>query len=381
METPYLNRVSSPQDIKTMSTEELKSLAEEMRYGIIHRTNLVGGHFGPDLGIVEATIALHVVFDSPKDKMIFDVSHQCYPHKMLTGRKDGYLDPKNHRITGYTSPQESEHDLFTIGHTSTSVSLACGVAKARDLKGEAYNVIAIIGDGSLSGGEALEGLSAGAVLGGNLIVVVNDNEMSIAENHGGIYKNLRKLRESNGECEHNWFKSWGFEYCYLEEGNDVEKLIEVFRSVKDTDKPTVVHIHTEKGHGFQPAVDNKEGWHWGNPFNPEDGSRPEEPASESYEELFSNWMLEEINEFLEADEIVEQADAMIDLMYFAIGTLVEMGVKPDALWQIVQDANMAKLWSDGKPHHREDGKTIKPPTWEDPHDKLLAEIQRQQEAE
>lgn len=262
METPYLNRISSPQDLKTMSTEELCALAEEMRYGIIHRTNLVGGHFGPDLGIVEATIALHVVFDSPRDKMVFDVSHQCYPHKMLTGRKDGYLDPEHHRISGYTSPHESEHDLFTIGHTSTSVSLACGVAKARDLKGEHYNVIAIIGDGSLSGGEALEGLSAGGVLGGNLIVVVNDNEMSISPTNGGLYKGLAELRRTKGASANNIFTFMGYDYLYVEDGNDIEALMDAFRKVKDSTSPVVVHIHTLKGKGYAPAVENKEPYHW-----------------------------------------------------------------------------------------------------------------------
>lgn len=293
----YIEKIKSPADLKGLDLEALKTVADEIRAAIINRVSVHGGHVGPNLGFVEATVALHYVFNAPVDKLVLDVSHQCYPHKILTGRAAGFYGNLEDMdaVSGFTSPTECpEYDNFEIGHTSTSISLATGLQKARDVKGTKENIIAVIGDGSLSGGEAFEGLDEASELGTGIIIVINDNEMSIAENHGGIYKNLRKLRESNGECEHNWFKSWGFEYCYLEEGNDVEKLIEVFRSVKDTDKPTVVHIHTEKGHGFQPAVDNKEGWHWGNPFNPEDGSRPEEPASESYEELFSNWMLEEM---------------------------------------------------------------------------------------
>ena len=267
-----------------------------------------GGHVGPNLGFVEATVALHYVFDAPKDKFVFDVSHQCYPHKVLTGRASGFLgnvDDMN-AISGYSSPAENPvYDNFEVGHTSTSISLATGLQKARDIKGTDENVIAIIGDGSLSGGEAFEGLDEASELGTGIIIVVNDNEMSIAENHGGIYKNLRALRDSNGTCDHNWFKAWGFEYVYLEEGNDIEKLIEVFKSVKGTDKPTVVHIHTEKGHGFAPAVANKEAWHWGLPFNLEDGSRPrknddgsfpEMIPSESYDTLFSDWMLREMKQ-------------------------------------------------------------------------------------
>lgn len=295
----YIEKIQSPADLKQLDLEALKVVAEETRTAVLNRVSKHGGHVGPNLGFVEATVALHYVFNAPEDKLVFDVSHQCYPHKVLTGRASGFLgdvDDMN-AISGYSSPAESPvYDNFEVGHTSTSVSLATGLQKARDIKGTSENIIAIIGDGSLSGGEAFEGLDEASELGTGIIIVVNDNEMSIAENHGGIYKNLRALRESNGECQHNWFKAWGFEYKYLEEGNDLQKLIEVFQSVKDTDKPTVVHIHTEKGHGFQPAVDNKEAWHWGAPFNVEDGSRNSNGAdsAESYEELFSNWMLREM---------------------------------------------------------------------------------------
>ena len=290
----YIENIKSPSDLKGLDINALKIVADETRAAVLNRVSKHGGHVGPNLGFVEATVALHYVFNAPEDKFVFDVSHQCYPHKVLTGRAAGFLgnvDDMN-AISGYSSPAESPvYDNFEVGHTSTSVSLATGLQKARDVKGTKENIIAIIGDGSLSGGEAFEGLNEASELGTGIIIVVNDNEMSIAENHGGIYKNLRALRESKGECKHNWFKAWGFEYKYLEEGNDVEKLIEIFKSVKDTDKPTVVHIHTEKGHGFQPAVDNKEGWHWGMPFNLADGSRPATPAFESYEQLYSDWML------------------------------------------------------------------------------------------
>ena len=293
----YIEKIKSPADLKSLDLEALNIVADETRQAVLNRVSKHGGHIGPNLGFVEATVALHYVFDAPKDKFVFDVSHQCYPNKVLTGRAAGFLGDVNemNAISGYSSPAESPvYDNFEVGHTSTSVSLATGLQKARDIKGTDENIIAIIGDGSLSGGEAFEGLDEASELGTGIIIVVNDNEMSIAENHGGIYKNLRALRESNGTCEHNWFKAWGFDYLYLEEGNDVGKLIEVFERVKGTKRPTVVHIHTEKGHGFLPAVENKEAWHWGLPFCKEDGSRPQKPVGESFEELFSNWMLREM---------------------------------------------------------------------------------------
>lgn len=302
----YIEKIQSPADLKKLDIKALEVVADETRCAVLNRVSKHGGHVGPNLGFVEATVALHYVFNAPEDKFVFDVSHQCYPHKVLTGRAAGFLgnvDDMN-AISGYSSPAECpEYDNFEVGHTSTSVSLASGLQKARDVKGTKENIIAIIGDGSLSGGEAFEGLDEASELGTGIIIIVNDNEMSIAENHGGIYKNLRALRESHGECEHNWFKAWGFEYKYLEEGNDIERLIEVFRSVKDTDRPTVVHIHTEKGHGYAPAVNDKEAWHWGMPFNLDDGSRPVRNADgtmpevkpcETYPELFSDWMLSEM---------------------------------------------------------------------------------------
>ena len=293
----YIEKIKSPADLKKLDIEALKIVADETRQAVLNRVSKHGGHVGPNLGFVEATVALHYVFDAPKDKLVFDVSHQSYPHKILTGRAAGFLgdvDDMN-AISGYSSPAESPiYDNFEVGHTSTSISLATGLQKARDIKGTDENIIAVIGDGSLSGGEAFEGLDEASELDTGIIIVVNDNEMSIAENHGGIYKNLRALRQSNGQCEHNWFKAWGFEYHYLEEGNDIARLIQVFKKVKGTQRPTVVHIHTEKGHGFAPAVEDKETWHWSMPFNITDGSLLNQPTGESYDRLFSDWMLREM---------------------------------------------------------------------------------------
>lgn len=288
-----LDTVHSPADVKKMSVQQLNDLAQEIRQGILKRDSLIGGHVGPNLGFVEATLALHYVFNSPIDKIVFDVSHQCYAHKMITGRQNGFLNPDDYdKITGYTNPYESEHDHFVIGHTSTSVSLASGLAKARDLKGEKHNVIAVIGDGSLSGGEALEGLDfAGSELGSNFIVVVNDNQMSIAENHGGLYNNLKLLRETNGQAELNLFKALGYDYLYVNDGNDVEKLIEAFQSVKDTNKPVVVHLNTLKGKGYKLAETYKEPWHWSVPFDIESGDKTVDFGDgESLDDLTYNYL-------------------------------------------------------------------------------------------
>lgn len=258
-----LDKINTPNDLKDLTIDEMNTLADEMRELIIKKVNTTGGHMGPNLGIIEATIAMHYVFNSPVDKIVFDVSHQCYPHKILTGRKEGFTNPQEYlKYTGYTAPEESAHDIFKVGHTSTSVSLATGLAKARDLKGEKSNVIALIGDGSLSGGEAFEGLDNAAELGSNMIVIVNDNDMSIAENQGGLYKNLKALRDSNGACECNFFRSLGFDYLYVDDGNNIEKLIEAFKKVKDIDHPIVVHIRTLKGCGLPIAEQNKEAFHW-----------------------------------------------------------------------------------------------------------------------
>lgn len=264
----YIENINSPADVKKLNIMQLNVLAEEMRHALLTRASKHGGHFGPNFGMVEAIIAMHYVFDSPKDKIVFDVSHQCYPHKMLTGRKDAYLYEEHYDdVSGYTNPDESEHDFFTVGHTSTSISLACGLAKARDLNGEDGNVIAVIGDGSLSGGEALEGLDFASELNGNMIIVANDNDMSIAENHGGLYANLKLLRETNGQAECNLFKAMNLDYIYVDKGNDIASLIESFEKVKDTKKAVVVHINTLKGKGYAPAEQNKEEWHWHMPFD------------------------------------------------------------------------------------------------------------------
>ena len=292
-----LDKINSPQDLKQLSIQEMKQLAQEMRELIIKKVNTTGGHMAPNLGVVELTMALHYVFNSPVDKIVFDVSHQCYPHKILTGRKEGFLTPENYlKYTGYTAPHESEHDLFTVGHTSTSVSLATGVAKARDLKEEKHNVIALIGDGSLTGGEALEGLNNAAVLGSNMIIVVNDNDMSIAENYGGIYANLAELRTTNGKAECNFFKSIGFDYVYVDEGNNIEKLIEAFEKVKDIDHPIIVHVKTLKGCGLAQAEQNKEKFHWVCPGVLNEPEATTIQAYETYESITTDFILNKAKE-------------------------------------------------------------------------------------
>lgn len=291
----YLEKINEPSDIKVMSIEELTKLAGEMRDALIGKLSKCGGHCGPNLGMVETIIALHYVFDSPKDKFVFDVSHQSYCHKMLTGRKDAFLYEEHFGdVSGYTNPEESEHDFFNVGHTSTSVSLASGLVKARDLRGGSENVIAVIGDGSLSGGEALEGLDFAAELKSNFIIIINDNDMSIAENHGGLYSNLKKLRDTNGECECNLFKAMGLDYIYEGNGNDIASMIELFKKVKDIDHPIAVHIRTEKGKGFKFAEEDKESWHWHVPFDPKTGEAAAAFSGEDYSELTCDYLLDKM---------------------------------------------------------------------------------------
>ena len=287
-----LEKISSPADIRKLDIKDLNNLCDELRKVFLVKISARGGHVGPNLGLVEATVALHYVFDTPQDKIVFDVSHQTYIHKMLTGRINALLYPEAYDdVTGYTNPSESEYDLFTIGHTSTAVSLAGGIAKGRDLSGEKYNVVALVGDGSLSGGEAFEGLDEGATLGSNFIVIVNDNEMSIAENHGGLYGNLARLRETNGMADDNYFTALGYDYFYVEEGNDVAALVEIFRKVKNSVRPVVVHIHTDKGHGYAPAEEHKEQFHYTGPFDLTTGKSTPDSGSENYADIFANEML------------------------------------------------------------------------------------------
>ena len=288
----YIENINGPADVKKLNIAQMTVLASEMRDALLTKLSRHGGHFGPNFGMVEATIALHYVFESPKDKFVFDVSHQSYPHKMLTGRKDAFLYEEHYDdVSGYSSPHESEHDHFTIGHTSTSVSLACGLAKGRDLKGEDGNVVAIIGDGSLSGGEALEALDYAAELDGNLIILVNDNDMSIAENHGGLYQNLRLLRETGGKAECNLFRAMGLDYRFVADGNDIASLIEAFKAVKDSTQPVVVHIVTQKGKGYAPAEQHKETWHYCAPFHPETGEPLMDMSGECYESITLDFMM------------------------------------------------------------------------------------------
>lgn len=294
--------IRSPEDIRKMNLRELTALAAEMRSALIHKLSATGGHVGPNLGFVEATIALHYVFDTPADKIVFDVSHQTYPHKMLTGRMEAFIDPARYGdVTGYTNPRENpDFDLFSIGHTSTAISLATGLAKARDLRGDSENVVAVVGDGSLGGGMALEGLDYGATLGTNFIVVVNDNNMSIAENHGGLYADLRLLRNSNGTAEPNVFRAFGYDYIYVHYGNDLSRLIETFRAVRNSPHPVVVHINTMKGMGLPVAEANKEAFHYSGPFDAATGTSLRQAAAgtqeEDYTDIYATHLLEHMEE-------------------------------------------------------------------------------------
>lgn len=293
----YIEKINQLTDVKNLNSEQLHILADEMRQALLQKLSKHGGHFGPNLGMVEATIALHYVFNSPTDKIVYDVSHQSYPHKMLTGRKDAFLyEDKYDDVSGYSNPHESDHDFFTIGHTSTSVSLACGLAKGRDLKGDKENIIAVIGDGSLSGGEALEGLDFASELNSNLIIVVNDNDMSIAENHGGLYKNLKKLRDTDGKAECNLFKSMGLDYVFVKDGNDIDSLIDAFKQVKDSTYPVVVHICTQKGKGYEIAEKNKEAWHYCGPFDLETGKSDMPQGGEDYSSMTADILLKKMKE-------------------------------------------------------------------------------------
>lgn len=287
-----LKSIHSPEDIKNLTREELKDLSEELRANLMKKLSAHGGHVGPNLGVVEATVALHYVFDAPKDKIVFDVSHQSYVHKMLTGRIEAFIDPAHYDdVTGYTCPRESEYDLFEIGHTSTSIALAAGLAKSRDLEGGKENVVAFIGDASLGGGEALEALDFAPTLGSNFIVILNDNQMSIAENHGALYDHLAELRKTNGTAANNIFRALGYQYIYVEEGNDLQALIRAFKAARDTDHAVLVHINTVKGEGLPVAEAHKEEFHYTGPFNLKTGAPLMADESEDYGEIFARHLL------------------------------------------------------------------------------------------
>ena len=313
----YLETITSPADIKGYGAAERKALAEEMRDALLKRASIHGGHFGPDFGIIEAIIALHTVFDSPTDKIVYDVSHQCYPHKMLTGRVEAYIDEdKYDEVSGYTNPEESPHDFFNVGHTSTSISLAAGLAKARNLAGGTENVVVVIGDGAMSGGEALEGLNVIGEMGTNFIIVFNDNGHSIAENHGGMYRKFKELRETNGAAEDNLFRAMGLDYRYVADGNDCEALIAAFSAVKDSTKPVVVHIVTQKGKGYQFAEEDPETWHYRMPFDMETGA-----LKQPYTDPFQAASVEFIK---------ETAKANPNFVFLAAGTMGGIGLSRSA---------------------------------------------------
>ena len=311
----YLETITSPADIKGYGAAERKALAEEMRDALLKRASIHGGHFGPDFGIIEAIIALHTVFDSPTDKIVYDVSHQCYPHKMLTGRVEAYINEAQYdEVSGYTNPEESPHDFFNVGHTSTSISLASGLAKARDLAGRRENIIALIGDGSMSGGEALEGLNVVGEMETNFIIVFNDNGQSIAENHGGMYRTFKELRETNGAAENNPFRAMGLDYRYVADGNDCEALIAAFSAVKNSTKPVVVHIVTQKGKGYQFAEEDPETWHYRMPFDVETGAL-KHPYTDPFQAAT-------------VDFIKAEAKVHPNVVFLAAGTMGGIGLSP-----------------------------------------------------
>ena len=319
METPILARIDQPADLKQLSLPELTQLASELRHVLLNKVSQTGGHVGPNLGVVELTIAFHTIFNSPVDKVVWDVSHQSYTHKILTGRKQAWLDPAHYNdVSGYTAPEESPHDYFNIGHTSTSIALATGMAVARDLEGKTGNVMAVIGDGSLSGGLALEGLNIAATLKSNLIILVNDNGMAIAEDHGGIYQNLRELRETNGTSSHNLFKDFGLDYRYVDDGNDLETMLTTFKEIKDVDHPIVLHVHTEKGHGYQPAITNKEAFHWHVPFDLATGQTLHPNTKETYTDVIHATLADELAAKTPITAITAAVPGTYDLKRFAL---------------------------------------------------------------
>ncbi|MGY5275964.1 1-deoxy-D-xylulose-5-phosphate synthase [Lactiplantibacillus plantarum] len=318
METPILARIDQPADLKQLSLPELTQLASELRHVLLNKVSQTGDHVGPNLGVVELTIAFHTIFNSPVDKVVWDVSHQSYTHKILTGRKQAWLDPAHYNdVSGYTAPEESPHDYFNIGHTSTSIALATGMAVARDLEGKTGNVMAVIGDGSLSGGLALEGLNIAATLKSNLIILVNDNGMAIAEDHGGIYQNLRELRETNGTSSHNLFKDFGLDYRYVDDGNDLETMLTTFKEIKDVDHPIVLHVHTEKGHGYQPAITNKEAFHWHVPFDLATGQTLHPNTKETYTDVIHATLADELAAKTPITAITAAVPGTYDLKRFA----------------------------------------------------------------
>lgn len=292
-----IEKINSPEYLKQLSINELEILAEEIRHAVILKCSKKGGHLASNLGIVEITIALHTVFSSPTDKILFDVSHQSYVHKILTGRKNAFLNEEMYDdVSGYSNPDESQHDFFNVGHTSTSISLACGMAKARDLKGDQENIIAVIGDASLDGGQAFEALNYAKELGSGVIVIINDNNMSIPENYGGLHDLLNELKDGNGVVGDNYFKSLGLEYRFIKNGNNIGELIAMFQSVKGVKHPVVIHCCTEKGRGYKFAEHDKEKWHWARPFDIRNGEYLVGEPVENYGAIVGDYLLKKMKE-------------------------------------------------------------------------------------
>lgn len=328
-----LETINSPADVKALSLDELKQLAEEIRQFLISVISKTGGHLAPNLGVVELSLALHRVFSTPEDKIVFDVGHQSYIHKIITGRREQFPTLRQYGgLSGFPKRSESEHDAFGTGHSSTSISAALGMAVARDLQGKDYNVVAVIGDGSMTGGMAFEALNNAGTLHKKMIVVLNDNEMSISKNVGAMSEYLYQLRtgETYNKIKHDiegWLKNMefgtdvlkairrlkgsvkylmvptsifeelGFTYLGPVDGHDLQGLTEVLQAAKKIDGPVLVHVLTKKGKGYKPAEESPNKFHGTGPFEIATGKKIANPnAPITYTEVFGKTLTELANE-------------------------------------------------------------------------------------
>lgn len=348
MATKHLDKINSPQDLKRLSRAELGELASECRQRIIETTAATGGHLAPSLGAVELTLALHRCLDSPRDRLIWDVGHQCYTHKLITGRRDQFQTVRQPGgLSGFPRRDESPHDAFGTGHGSTSISAALGFAEARDLRGSDEKIVAVIGDGALTGGLALEALNQAGSRKTNLVVVLNDNEMSISRNVGGMSAYLARIRAGFVEPAMRQarrdvsrmlerlplgdamleamdrfrdglkqlvvpgmlFEEFGFTYLGPIDGHDMNQLLAVFEHALKMSGPVLVHVHTKKGRGYPPAEEDPSKFHGTRPFNIEDGKCAPREGPATYSDIFG----EALAELAETDDrIVAISAAMID---------------------------------------------------------------------
>ncbi len=303
--TPLLDLINSPAQLRTRPTQELARVADELRLETIEAVAVTGGHLGASLGVIELTVALHYVFDTPDDRLVWDVGHQAYPHKILTGRREQMPTLRQGGgISGFTKRAESEYDPFGAAHSSTSISSALGFAVARDLAGERRNVIAVIGDGAMSAGMAYEALNNAGALGSKLIVVLNDNRMSIAQPSGAMSDYFNRLaaraqEEPLGEgandwVNRSWFEELGFTYLGPVDGHDVGKLVDILQTARDIPGPVFVHAITQKGKGYAPAEKAADRMHGVSAYDPSTGAQVKAKASApSYTKVFAESLIKE----------------------------------------------------------------------------------------